>query len=64
MKKYIIAACKELNYKHLVAKVFANNTSSIIYNEKLGYTIVGTQKEVGYKNNTWQDIVVMQYIIE
>ncbi len=64
MKKHLIAACKELNYKHLVAKIFADNKSSIIYNEKLGYTIVGTQNQIGYKNNKWQDIVIMQYIIE
>jgi len=64
MKKYIISACKKLNYKHLVAKIFANNKSSISYNEKLGYTIVGTQKAVGFKNNNWQNIVIMQYIIK
>jgi phosphinothricin acetyltransferase len=64
MKKYLIDACKKLNYKHLVAKIFASNKGSIIYNEKLGYTIVGTQKNIGFKNNKWQDIVIMQYIIE
>jgi len=64
MKKHLIAVCKKLNYKHLVAKIFANNKSSIIYNEKLGYTIVGTQKQIGYKNNQWLNVVIMQYIIE
>jgi len=64
MKKHLIAICKSLEYKHLVAKIFASNESSIIYNEKLGYTIVGTQKQIGYKNNKWQDVVIMQYVIE
>ncbi len=64
MKKHLIAVCKKLNYKHLVAKIFADNKSSIIYNEKLGYSIVGIQKQIGYKNNKWQDIAIMQYIIE
>lgn len=64
MKKHLISVCKSLNYKHLVAKIFANNKSSIIYNEKLGYTIVGTQKHIGYKNNQWQNVVIMQYLIE
>ncbi len=64
MKEHLISICKKLQYKHLVAKIFADNIGSISYNEKLGYTIVGTQKQIGYKNKKWQDIVIMQYIIE
>jgi len=64
MKKHLIDVCKKLNYKHLVAKIWASNTGSIVYNEKLGYTIVGTQNQIGYKNNQWIDVVIMQYIIE
>lgn len=64
MKKHLIQVCKALNYKHLIAKIFATNKASIGYNLKLGYTIVGTQKQIGFKNNQWMDIVIMQYIIE
>ena len=64
MKKHLIKVCKELSYKHLVAKIFADNKSSIIYNEKLGYSIVGTQNQIGFKNNKWQDVTIMQYIID
>lgn len=64
MKKHLIKVCKALDYKHLVAKIFAINKASIVYNQKLGYTIVGTQKQIGYKNNQWLDVVIMQYIIE
>jgi phosphinothricin acetyltransferase len=63
-KRYLLQACKELNYKHLVAKIFSNNTASIVYNQKLGYTIVGKQNRIGFKNNEWLDVVIMQYIIE
>jgi L-amino acid N-acyltransferase YncA len=64
MKKYIIKACKAMNYKHMVAKIFAHNKGSIAYNEKLGYTIVGRQNQIGFRNDEWIDIVIMQYIIE
>lgn len=64
MKKHLISVCKKLKYKHLVAKIFADNTGSIAYNEKLGYTIVGTQNQIGFKKNKWQNIVIMQYIIK
>ncbi|MBC8754646.1 N-acetyltransferase [Kordia sp. YSTF-M3] len=64
MKKYLIAKCKQLQYGHLVAKVFATNTGSIVYNEKLGYTVVGRQDKIGFKNNQWIDMIIMQYIIK
>ncbi len=63
-KKRIIQECKALGYHHLVAKIWASNTVSIEYNKKLGYEIVGIQKEIGYKNGKWIDIAIMQYIID
>lgn len=62
MKKFLLKRCQELGYHHLVAKIFATNEASIKYNEKLGYTIVGRQNEIGWKNDKWQDIVIMQYV--
>jgi L-amino acid N-acyltransferase YncA len=64
MKKRLITHCKALGYHHMVAKIFATNLGSIVYNQKLGYEIVGTQKEIGYKNGQWMDMVIMQYIIK
>ena len=63
MKKFLIEKSRELGYHHLVAKVFAHNEASIRYNIELGYTIVGVQKEIGFKNDQWVDVVIMQYII-
>lgn len=63
MKQELIRRSKELGYHHLVAKIFATNTASIEYNLKLGYEIVGRQKEIGFKNGEWMDVVIMQYII-
>jgi phosphinothricin acetyltransferase len=36
MKRFIISVCKTLNYKHLVAKIFASNTASIGYPSNVG----------------------------
>lgn len=63
MKRFLITQCKSLNYRHLVAKIFATNTASIEYNLRLGYAIVGRQKSIGFKNGKWMDIVIMQYLI-
>lgn len=63
MKKYLIEQCRKFAYHHLVAKIFASNATSIQYNLRLGYTMVGTQKEIGFKNNQWQDVVIMQLVL-
>lgn len=63
LKKYVIEQCRALDYHHLVAKIFATNDTSIEYNRKLGYTIVGRQKEIGFKNGHWQDVVIMQLVL-
>lgn len=63
MKKWIIEKCRELGYHHLVAKVFSSNTASIEYNKKLGYELVGKQKEIGYVDGQWQDVTIMQLLI-
>jgi len=63
MKQHLIEVCEQLNYRHLVAKIFAKNTASIAYNEKMGYTIVGRQNQIGYKDGEWQDVVIMQKLI-
>ena len=63
-KSFIIEECKKMNYKHLVAKIFKSNKVSIDYNLKLGYTIVGVQQKIGRVNGRWEDVVVMQYIVD
>ena len=63
MKNHLIEQCRAMEYRHLVAKIFATNTASIEYNLRLGYDIVGRQKEIGFKNGQWMDVVIMQYLI-
>ena len=63
MKKHLLKRCKALHYHNLIARIFANNQVSIDYNQKLGYRIVGTQKEAGYINGNWQDVVIMEVIL-
>ncbi|RMG23502.1 MAG: N-acetyltransferase family protein [Bacteroidetes bacterium] len=64
LKKFIMQRCRELGYHHLVAKIFATNTASIAYNQRLGYEVVGRQKEIGWVNGQWMDVVIMQYLFD
>ncbi|MFK7981215.1 MAG: N-acetyltransferase family protein [Saprospiraceae bacterium] len=63
-KKYLMQICQDLDYRHLVAKILGGNKASVAYNERLGYTIVGTQKDVGFRDGEWQDVVIMQYLFK
>lgn len=51
---------KQYGYKHLTAKIFSNNTSSINFFKKFGYTVVGTQHKIGFLNDEWLDLVIME----
>ena len=64
INNFLIENCKKLNYKHIVAKIWAENSTSISLFEKMGYTIVGTQNKIGLINGEWKDVVIMQYLIE
>lgn len=64
IKKKLLERCAELDYHHLVAKIWATNTASIEYNLRLGYEIVGRQREIGLYNGEWIDVVIMQYIFK
>jgi phosphinothricin acetyltransferase len=64
LKRRTIERCRASGYHHLVAKVLSTNESSIEYNLRLGYEIVGVQRQVGFRDNRWIDITLMQLILE
>ena len=64
MKLALIVRCKQWGYHHLVAKIWASNSGSIAYNQRLGYEIVGTQREIGHVNGKWADVTIMQLILD
>ena len=64
IKLGLIERCRRYGYHHLVAKIFADNVASVEYNKKLGYEVVGIQKEIGYTSGRWQDIVILQLVLE
>jgi L-amino acid N-acyltransferase YncA len=63
IKVDLIERCRKLGYHHLVAKVFAGNRASIDYNLRLGFEIVGTQREVGWVGGRWEDVTIMQLLL-
>lgn len=58
----LLEKCIELQYHHVVAKIWASNKSSIHFHEAFGFTLVGVQKEVGFVNGAWRDVAILQRI--
>jgi len=64
IKLELLARCRQLGYHHLVAKVFTSNQASIDYNLRLGYEIVGVQREIGWVGGRWEDVTIMQLVLD
>ncbi len=64
LKRAVIERCRELGYHHLIARIWADNESSIEYNKRLGYEVVGVQREIGHCHGAWRDICIMQLVLD
>lgn len=59
----LIERAQAHGYRHIVAKILAVNQRSIRFHQRFGFEIVGTQKGIGFINQTWHDVVIMQCLI-
>jgi phosphinothricin acetyltransferase len=59
----LLQSARERDFHHLVAKVMADNAGSIAYHESLGYELVGRQREVGYRDGRWVDVVILERLL-
>ena len=59
----LIAQAKKWNYCHLVSRIMAKNKGSILFHKKLGYEMVGIQKNIGFAHGEWQDVAIMQLVM-
>jgi L-amino acid N-acyltransferase len=64
IKRALIDRCRQYGYRHLVAKILADNLASIEYNKKLGYEVVGTQRQIGFRAGRWHDVVILQLVLD
>ena len=64
LKKELVGQARQLGYKHLVARIMAHNKVSIHYNLKLGYEMVGVQKQIGFTDGQWVDVAILQLILD
>jgi L-amino acid N-acyltransferase YncA len=59
----LITTAKNSGFHSVIARIVGENASSIRLHEKCGFTLVGTEIEVGRKHGRWLDVVEYQYVM-
>ena len=57
----LIKTANETHYATMIAAIDTSNEQSVHMHEKLGFSVCGTLKKVGYKFGKWLDVTYMQY---
>jgi L-amino acid N-acyltransferase YncA len=60
----LISLAKAQNYHTMIGCIDAQNTSSIAFHKKFGFTEAGILKESGYKFGKWLDLLFMQLLLK
>ncbi|NNF04502.1 MAG: N-acetyltransferase [Rhodothermales bacterium] len=55
---------RRLGYHHIVAKIWADNERSVGMHRKMGFEMVGIQREIGLVDGIRRDIALMQRILD
>jgi L-amino acid N-acyltransferase len=61
--KELVEAAGPLGHHAILARISADNTVSVRLHESLGFAVVGTLKEVGYKFDTVLDMSIMELLL-
>jgi phosphinothricin acetyltransferase len=59
----LISTAQGSGFHTLIARIVGENESSIRLHEKCGFTLVGTEIEIGRKHGRWLDVVEYQYVV-
>ncbi|MGJ8660869.1 MAG: GNAT family N-acetyltransferase [Bacteroidota bacterium] len=59
----LIDSAKQLGFHTMIAGIDAENMKSCKFHEDFGFVEVGRQREVGFKFNSWLDLVFMQKML-
>ena len=59
----LLEVAQSSGFHAVIARIGGANEASIALHQRFGFKIVGTEKEIGRKFGKWQDVVVMQTIL-
>ena len=58
----LLTLTQSYGFHSVIARIVGENAGSIRLHEKCGFTLVGTEVEVGRKHGHWLDVVEYQYV--
>ena len=59
----LLDLARERAYHTVMARITAGNEASLRLHERHGFHLVGVEREVGFKFERWQDVVLMQCLL-
>ena len=59
----LVATAAQHGFHTVIARIVGDHEASIALHASLGFTVVGTEREVGRKFGRWLDVVVMQRLL-
>ncbi|MGI4792061.1 MAG: GNAT family N-acetyltransferase [Janthinobacterium lividum] len=63
LMRTLLDTARHLGHHVILARIWSENAPSIAMCRKCGYEIIGVQREVGFRNNIWENCVEMQVIL-
>ena len=60
----VLGAARSLDVHTVIAVIESTNEASLALHRSLGYEVVGTEREVGFKFNRWLDSTYMQVFLQ
>lgn len=59
----LVSAAAERGFHSVIGRIAGGNEASVALHERCGFTVVGTEREVGRKFRRWLDVTVVQIVI-
>ncbi len=64
IKQALVERGKAFRYHHLLGRVWGTNAAGLAFHKAFGYEVVGIQRDIGYLNGRWEDVVVLQKVLD
>ena len=64
LQQALVERCKAFGDHHLLGRVWGSNAASLAFHEASGYDVVGVQRDIGYLDGHWEDLVVLQRVLD
>ena len=61
--RHLLDLARARHHHTIMARISGGNEASIRLHERHGFGLVGIEREIGFKCGRWQDVVVMQRLL-